>query len=155
MRLWPLLVGVLVAGCLPPAGFARPPTPTPSPLPPVDLCADYVRDTQRAVREISQLLAQQLDDLRAIAAQARPDETIARRLSTRRDDLLRSTTLFERAAPCPQGEAPRAPLAQAAGLVREASRRLNSALDSDAPAAYREAIVPYQQALEVLRSAQP
>ncbi|MCS6800596.1 MAG: hypothetical protein RMM58_10375 [Chloroflexota bacterium] len=151
---WIAVVGALLA-CIPPAGFARTPTPAPT-LAPVDLCADYVRDTQRAYRDLQQTLTAQIQDLMAVAASGRPpDQPTAVRLSDRRDDLLRTAVIYERPAPCPEGERPRAQLAAAAVAIRQATRSLNDALDSDSPAVFREAATAYQRALLELTRATP
>lgn len=149
MRQW-LAVGLLaigLTGCIPPAGFARTPTAAP-PLPVVDLCADYIRDSDRAYRDLQQLLAAQIEELTSVAAAGRsPDHLVATRISDRRDDLMRTAVIYERPAPCPEGERPRTQLAIAAALIREATRILNDALDSDSPATYRDAAAAYRRAL--------
>lgn len=155
-RLWPcvVLIGALVA-CLPPPGFARTPTPAPT-LAPIDLCADYVRDSQRATRELHQMLTAQVQELSEVAARGQtPEQAVASRLSDRRDDLMRTVVIYERPAPCPEGERPRAQLAATAALIRHATHALNDALDSDSPAVFREAATLYQRALAELSRGTP
>jgi hypothetical protein len=155
-RLWPWLVLIsALAACIPPPGFARTPTPAPT-LAPIDLCADYVRDSQRAVRELRQMLTAQVQEINQVAIRGQPPEqAVADRLSDRRDDLMRTAVIYERPAPCPEGEPPRAQLAVAAALIRQATNALNDALDSDSPAVFREAAALYQRALAELSPGTP
>jgi hypothetical protein len=149
-----ILAGGLAA-CIPPPGFARTPTPAPT-LAAVDLCADYIRDSERASRDLQRLLTAQVQDLSQVAATGRPpEEAVAIRVSERRDDLMRTAVIYERPAPCPAGEGPRAQLAIVAALIREATRAMNDALDSDTPAAFRTASEAYRRALAELTRGTP
>ncbi|MFN8533585.1 MAG: hypothetical protein U0556_08570 [Dehalococcoidia bacterium] len=151
-----VLIGLILPGCIPPAGFARAPTPAPPTFAPVDLCVDYLRDSDRAYKDLQQLLTLQIQDLNVVVASGRaPDQPTALRISDRRDDLLRTAVIYERPAPCPDGERPRTQLAIAAALIREATRTVNDALDSDSPTVYRAAIDPYRRALMELSRGTP
>lgn len=159
MQTAPTLISLLallaaLAGCIPPPGFARTPTPALPTLSPEDVCADYISDANRAIHDFQMSISAQLTDLTAIGASGRsPAETVALRVSDRRDELFRNIAIYERPAPCGQAQNLQTRLTAAAPGIRSATALLKDASDNPSPTAYMAAIEPYRQALLALAAA--
>lgn len=146
------MLAIALVGCIPPAGFAnRTPTPAVPRITDAEVCADYIRDAQRATGDIQRDIAQQATEMAAVAATGRPPSAdMGRRIAERRDDIFRQTTRFEREAPCPEGESSRSLLARTAAAVREATTLANGASDTDNPVEYARAAAAYRRANDIL-----